>query len=84
MAASLAWESAREETEDHCSLRDANCDHWFRRFRCAAVLHSLAADGGSGDDAATLLELLGVGDAVARDSTVSISCVEQFNWLGWA
>lgn len=56
MTRELAWDFPLDEEETHCCLREASFDHWFRRFRCAAGLHSLFTDGGSGEGLALGLD----------------------------
>lgn len=82
----MAWDFPLEEAEAHCCLWEASLDHWFRRFRWAAGLHSLVADGGNGEG----IELgLGLGggfeseeeeeQAGVGESTVSIAAVSTEN-----
>lgn len=37
----MAWARAVEDAETQSRRKEANLDHWFLRFLCAAVLHSL-------------------------------------------
>lgn len=82
LTSAVAWDLAVEEIEDHWSLYDTNCDHRFLRFRCAACLHSLSTDDGSGEElwGFESLVLGGVGDDASepRVSIVELSIERGF------
>lgn len=60
-----------EEIENHWSLSNANCGHWFLRLRWAACLHSLSIEDGNGEEIWGLESMVVEGDD-GSESRVSI------------
>jgi hypothetical protein len=47
-----AWERPSAAAASHCSVAARRCDHWLRKLRSAAGLHSLSDEGDGDGEAA--------------------------------